>query len=35
MAIDAGVPAQKVDYAKLRERLLADHQMLDPPVNNK
>jgi FAD dependent oxidoreductase len=27
-AIDAGVPVQKVDYAKLRERLLADGQIL-------
>ncbi len=32
MAIDAGVPVQKVDYAKLRARLLADHQMLDAPA---
>lgn len=29
LALDAGVPVQKVDYAKLRERLLADKQMLD------
>lgn len=29
MAIDANVPVQKVDYAKLRARLLADHQVLD------
>ena len=28
-AIDAGISVQKVDYAKLRERLLADHQVLD------
>ncbi len=28
-AIDAGVPVQKVDYAKLRERLLADQQVLE------
>lgn len=33
MAIDAGVAAQKVDYAKLKERLLADKQILtwNPP----
>jgi hypothetical protein len=35
MAIDADVPVQQVDYAKLRERLLADHQMLDAPVKKK
>jgi hypothetical protein len=29
MAIDDGVPAQKVDYAKLRERLVADKQALE------
>lgn len=29
MAIDAKVPVQKIDYAKLRERLLADKQVLD------
>jgi lysophospholipase L1-like esterase len=29
MAIDAKIPVQKVDYAKLRERLLADGQNLD------
>jgi hypothetical protein len=29
LAIDAGVPVQKVDYAKLRERLLADAQILE------
>jgi hypothetical protein len=28
MAIDAQVPVQKIDYAKLRERLEADHQIL-------
>ncbi len=28
MAIDAGVPVQKVDYAKLKERLIADKQIL-------
>ena len=37
MAIDANVPVQKVDYAELRKRLLADKQVLDtfippPPV---
>lgn len=33
-AIDANVPVQKVDYAKLRERLLADKQILtwDAPL---
>ena len=35
MAIDAGVPVQQVDYAKLRARLLADHQMLNAPIKNK
>jgi hypothetical protein len=29
MAIDDGVPAQKVDYAKLRGRLLVDKQVLE------
>jgi hypothetical protein len=29
LAIDAGVPVQQVDYAKLRERLLGDKQVLD------
>lgn len=29
LAIDAGVTVQKVDYAKLRERLLADGQILE------
>lgn len=28
MAIDANIPVQKVDYAKLNERLLADQQIL-------
>jgi len=28
LAIDAQIPVQKVDYAKLRERLLADKQIL-------
>jgi hypothetical protein len=31
MAIDGNIPAQKVDYAKLRARLLADKQVLDWP----
>jgi len=34
-AIDAGVTVQQVDYAKLRERLVADRQILDPPVPRK
>lgn len=29
LAIDENVPVQKVDYAKLRQRLLADGQVLD------
>ena len=29
LAIDAGVPVQDVDHAKLRERLLADRQVLE------
>ena len=29
LAIDDGVPAQKVDYARLRKRLLADRQILE------
>ena len=29
LAIDAGLDVQQVDYAKLRARLLADHQMLE------
>jgi hypothetical protein len=28
LAIDAGVPVQKLDYASLRKRLLADGQLL-------
>jgi hypothetical protein len=32
MAIDADVPVQQVDYANLRARLSADHQMLDAPA---
>jgi hypothetical protein len=42
MAIEASVNAQDVDYAKLRERLLADKQVLDwtgprptPPIDPK
>ena len=31
-ALDAGVAVQDVDYAKLRERLLADQQVLEKPV---
>jgi hypothetical protein len=31
MAIDAGIPVQKIDYAKLKGRLLADKQVLDFP----
>lgn len=30
LAIDDGVPVQAVDYAKLKTRLLADKQILDP-----
>lgn len=36
LAIDAGTPVQKVDYAKLKERLLADKQILTwdaPPIS--
>jgi len=29
LALDEGVPVQKVDYGALRARLLADHQVLD------
>ena len=29
LAIEGAVPVQKVDYAKLRERLLADGQILE------
>jgi hypothetical protein len=32
LAIDAGVPVQKVDYAALRERLLRDGQVLAAPA---
>jgi hypothetical protein len=31
MAIDAQGPVQNVEYRKLSARLLADHQLLDPP----
>src|SRR5947199_4404668 len=35
MAIDGNLAVQQVDYAKLRTRLLADHQMLEvPPGRN-
>jgi len=33
-AIDDGMTVQEVDYAKLRARLLADQQKLDPPAWN-
>jgi hypothetical protein len=29
IAIDDGVPVQQVNYAKLRDRLLADRQVLE------
>ncbi len=32
LAIDADVPVQKIEYAKLRQRLLADGQMLEAPA---
>ena len=32
MALEAQIPVQKVDYARLRERLLADRQMLAVPA---
>jgi hypothetical protein len=42
LAIDANIAVQKVDYARLRERLLADKQVLDwtgprptPPIDPK
>ena len=35
MAIDAGCAVQDVDYPKLRERLLADGQVLQPPPPQK
>jgi hypothetical protein len=31
LSIDAGCSVQKLEYPKLRERLLADKQILDPP----
>ncbi|MFP4139070.1 MAG: FAD-dependent oxidoreductase [Phycisphaerae bacterium] len=34
MALDADVPVQEVDYAKLRERLLADGQVLQHDENS-
>jgi hypothetical protein len=33
LAIDANIPVQEVSYAKLRERLVADGQALDPQGN--
>lgn len=33
LAIDAGIPVQEVEYAKLRERLVKDGQALDPEGN--
>jgi hypothetical protein len=33
LAIDAGVAVQDVDYPKLRERLLADKQVLKKPTS--
>jgi hypothetical protein len=33
MAIDGDLAVQQIDYAKLRTRLLADHQMLEVPQN--
>lgn len=35
LALDAGVPVQKLDYAALRARLLADGQILEWPVGAK
>jgi hypothetical protein len=32
LAMDANIPVQDVDYAKLRERLLADGQVLETPA---
>lgn len=32
LALDAGSPVQKVDFKKLRERLLADKQVLEAPA---
>jgi hypothetical protein len=34
MAIEAGIPVQEVAYTALRERLLADGQVLDLPPNS-
>jgi hypothetical protein len=31
MAVEEGVPVQEVDYARLRQRLLADGQILERP----
>ena len=35
MAIDAKIPVQEVSYTKLRERLLADGQILETPKSIK
>lgn len=35
MAIDEGIPAQDVNYPKLREKLLQDGQILEPPRKMK
>jgi hypothetical protein len=35
LAIDGGTSVQKVDYAKLRERLLGEKQILEWPVSGK
>jgi len=32
LAIDAGVPVQKLPYARLRQHLLAEGQILDWPI---
>ena len=32
MAMEADIPLQSVDYARLRERLLADKQVLAVPI---
>ena len=31
LAMDEGVPVQKLDYQKLRKRLLSDNQVLESP----
>ena len=35
LAIDGGVPLQSLDYAKLRARLLQDHQVLEAPAGTR